>query len=124
MIESRIREFVAQSIGIEIPKPEAKAPFRVKGFGTRRGVDAVIYTIPSHSDNVDHYEKGITFIEFEKAHSVLTNTGEMTHGWFNSALPGCAKEGSCNFTTIGGLFELMGIAKYTSRGTYSATTKA
>ena len=32
----------------------------------------------------------------------------------------CAKEGYCNFTTIGGLFELLGHATY-EQGRYRAT---
>lgn len=35
--------------GTAIPKPEAKAEFRIKGPGRRRGETAIIYTIPSHT---------------------------------------------------------------------------
>jgi hypothetical protein len=35
----------------------------------------------------------------------------------------CAKEGGCNFTTIGGVFEVLGYAKY-ERGMYVTAATA
>lgn len=101
-----------------IPKPAAKSDFKIKGEGKRRGEEALIYIIPSHSDKQSHYEKGITRTEFEFAHQQLTQTGEFTRDWFNKNLKDCAKEGGCNFTTIGGLFVLLNDAEYKERGIY------
>lgn len=109
--------------GTEIPKPHAKAPFLIKRLGKRRGEQALIYQIPSHSEKTPFYEKGVTLTEFDMAHSQLMSTEKFTRDWFNTNLSACAKEGACNFTTIGGIFELIGIAKYQCIGTYVKTSQ-
>ena len=101
-----------------IPKPEATAPFVVKCWGTRRGQAAMVYHIPNHVDPSKPHEKGVTESEFAAAYAQLLSTGELTRAWFTKALPGCAKEGACNFTTVGGIFELLGEAKYSELGVY------
>ena len=83
----------------------------------------VIYTIPSHTNKNRPHEKGITESEFEQAFSHLRKTGELTRSWFNDHLAECANEGGCNFTTIGGLLELLGEAEYSSRGIYVTTQR-
>jgi len=55
---------------------------------------------------------------FKAAYDVIVKTGEFTYDWFEDNLPDCAKDGSCNFTTIGGIFELSGKAQYAGRGAY------
>lgn len=115
-----IRRIGVECAGHEIPKPAAKQPFRVKGMGRRRGEEALIYQIPSHTGRRP-YEKGITLSEFSSAWSQLDQSGELTAAWFKTNLPSCAKEGSCNFTSIGGVFEMLGLAKYISRGRYVST---
>lgn len=124
MIADKIRALAEQSIGIEIPKPVAKAPFRIKGIGKRRREEALTYLIPSHSPRTSHYIKGITLSEFEKAYSELISSKKLTRKWFNLELQDCAKEGACNFTTIGGIFQLLGLAKYKERGIYVHTPNA
>ncbi|MHA6964693.1 hypothetical protein [Zobellella denitrificans] len=124
MFSEKIRALAEQSSGIKIPKPEAKTPFRIKGIGNRRSEEALTYLIPSHSPRASHYVKGITLSEFEKAYSELVSSGKLTRKWFNLELQDCAKEGACNFTTIGGVFELLGLAKYKERGIYIHTPKA
>lgn len=116
MIVNKVRSFVLP--GTVIPKPEAKGQFVVKGWGERRGETALIYSIPNHSNPLKPYHKGITESEFEKAYEVLVRRGEFTRQWFNDNLPACAQEGGCNFTTIGGIFQLLGVAKYAERGMY------
>jgi len=37
--------------------------------------------------------------------------------WFDQYLSKCAAEGGCNFTTIGGIFILLGEAYYAGPGT-------
>ena len=101
-----------------IPKPEANADFKVKGWGNRRGQEALIYFIPNHTEPTKPYQKGVTANEFTAAYNELMKSGEFTRHWFNAKLPACAKEGGCNFTTIGGVFQLLGIATYGGRGTY------
>ena len=116
MLERRIRSVAVP--GTVIPKPQAKKPFRVKGDGVRRGRPALIYTIPNHSDPSKPRQKGVTYAELERAYAQFRKTGTLTSAWFQKHLPGCYAEGSCNFTTVGGLFELLGEAVYQSRGTY------
>ncbi|MDE5899659.1 MAG: hypothetical protein K2H09_10435 [Treponemataceae bacterium] len=106
--------------GTIIPKPESENDFTIKGLGMRRGEEALIYRIPTNDP--DKYprghEKGVTFTEFYKAYTVLQETSSFTRDWFDKELPKCAKEGGCNFTTIGGIFELLGIAQYSEPATY------
>ena len=79
----------------------------------------MVYTIPSHSEKEPKpYQKGVTFTEFFRAYTVLQETGEFTRQWFRDNLPECNKEGGCNFTTIGGIFELLGLCEYADRGRY------
>ncbi|MCL1125876.1 hypothetical protein [Shewanella surugensis] len=124
MLENEIEILAADNQGVEIPKPKAKAPFTIKSMGVRRGERALIYKIPSHSPKQNHYCKGITLSEFEFAYQRLLKTNELTRKWFNENMPKCAGEGSCNFTTVGGIFELLGKAKYHSQGRYIAASKA
>ena len=104
--------------GTVIPKPEATADFKIKGWGKRRREPALIYWIPHHKNPTKPGEKGVTVSEFERAHAEIMLNGSFTRIWFNSTLGSCAKEGGCNFTTIGGIFVLLGLARYKSRGTY------
>jgi hypothetical protein len=108
--------------GATIPKPAAAGDFKVKGMGERRGEEALIYLIPNHSDPRKPHEKGITASEFEQAYARLHSAGELTKQWFKKQLPECDAEGSCNFTTVGGIFVLMGEAVYEARGKYRKAT--
>ena len=103
--------------GTVIPKPEPRGDYKVKGWGIRRGADALVYTIPSHTNPAKPYEKGISLPEWRQAFEQLNASGELTRAWFNAEMGTCAKEGGCNFTTIGGVFELLGYARY-QRGSY------
>jgi hypothetical protein len=103
--------------GTKIPKPEARADFIVKKvWGVRRGERALIYTIPNHRTPTKPYQKGITVSEWAAAFERLIEAGDLTRSWFEQSMPACAKEGGCNFTTIGGLFELLGYAEYDREG--------
>lgn len=115
MLIQRVR---ALHTGTVIPKPEATADFRIKGWGRRRGEAALIYRIPNHRSPEKRLEKGITVTEFERAYAELESSGQFTRSWFNSNLHAAAKEGGCNYTTIGGVFSLIGVAKYGARGEY------
>ena len=97
-------------IGILIPKPFSELPYTIKGYGMRREEKAVVYTIPGRKNPNDTHEKGINFSEFKKAFIQLDTSGELSSNWFKINLPECKKEGNCNFTTIGGIFEILGLA--------------
>lgn len=117
MIADRIRINIKPNT--VIPKPEAEGDFTVKGWGKRRNQAALVYRIPNHNEPSRPYEKGVTELEFEAAYNQIMKSGALTREWFNAKLPACAKEGGCNFTTIGGVFELLGIVRYSARGTYA-----
>ena len=104
--------------GTVIPKPEAQGDFTVKGWGKRSGETALIYFIPNHNDPHKPHQKGITVGEWEQAYRQLLTTGEFTREWFNAQMPRCSMEGGCNFTTIGGILSLIGLADYSNRGVY------
>lgn len=109
------REITAGTI---IPKPHARADFIVQEWGTRRGECALIYTIPNHKAPTKPYKKGITASEWVQAFEHLTDAGDFSRSWFRQFMPACAKEGGCNFTTIGGVFVVLGHAVYDGPGTY------
>lgn len=117
MIIDQIRGLPA---GLVIPKPEATAHFRIQGWATRRGEPALIYSIPNHKNPDKPFRKGIAVSEFLVAYAEIKSSGHITRKWFNASLARCAQEGACNFTTIGGVFELLGIARYSERGKYVA----
>ncbi len=104
--------------GTVIPKPQAKADFIFKRWGNRRGEHAFIYTIPNHKMPTNPYEKGITNSEWEQAAVHLMQAGDFSRSWFEQSMAPCAKEGGCNFTTIGGIFELLGYAVRDRPGIY------
>ena len=105
--------------GTVIPKPKAEAKFLVKGVGMRRGEQAIVYAVPNHIHPLRPGEKGINISEFEAAYKQLMDAGELTREWFRENLPECDREGTCNFTTVGGLFVLLGKAKYDGPGRYA-----
>ncbi len=115
MVVGRIKLMIKP--GMVIPKPDAKSDFIIKGWGKRRGEDALIYYIPNHRNPNKPYQKGIAVSEWEQAFHELMETGSFSREWFNEHMEPCMKEGTCNFTTIGGIFELLGLARY-ERGDY------
>jgi len=62
--------FTNITVGTVIPKPDAKKDFIVKGWGKRRGEDALIYFIPNHKNPDKPYQKGITKSEFEESYQL------------------------------------------------------
>ena len=98
--------------GLDIPKPSARGAHKIKGWGRRRNERALIYKIPNHSKPSSPHEKGVTESEWEQAFGHLMSTSEFSRTWFVTNMVACNKEGSCNFTTIGGIFELLGYAKH------------
>jgi hypothetical protein len=103
--------------GTVIPKPAARGDFLVKGWGMRRGERALIYSIPNHNTPARPHEKGIAVSEWRQAFAQLRDNGDFMRSWFRRSMPGCTSEGSCNFTTIGGIFELLGYAVH-EQGSY------
>lgn len=118
--EELTQKIKALSVGMVIPKPESEKNYTIKGLGESRGEEALVYKIPKNNPekHSKESEKRITFTAFYKAYTVLQETSQFTREWFNESLPECAKDGGCNFTTIGGIFEMLGIASYSEPATY------
>jgi hypothetical protein len=116
MLEARIKA-VATS-GTVIPKPQAQAPFRVKGDGIRRGRRALVYTIPNHGNPAKPHEKGVTYVELEEDLRTATTGRNVDQRLASTASSWLYAEGSCDFTTVGGLFVLLGKAEYAGPGSY------
>ncbi len=103
--------------GSIIPKPDNRDDFIVKGWGKRRGEEALIYYIPNHNNPDKPYEKGINVSEWQKVYRRISTGEDFVKEWFSRNLPACATEGDCNFTTIGGVLQKLGIVDY-ERGQY------
>ncbi len=104
--------------GTYIPKPQSNESSKIFGWGMRRGEKALVYEIPNHTKQEKPHKKGITITEFKLAYEVLISTGKFTRAWFQKHMPACNKEGACNYTSIGGVFELVGSAEYVDKGVY------
>lgn len=111
MIIKRIREEIKS--GTSIPKPKSKDDYIVDGWGISRGEKALRYLI-----GVKQHSKYLRISDFEAAYAELYISGKFTRKWFNENLPQSAKDGWCNFTSIGGIFELLGIAIHHEEGCY------
>jgi hypothetical protein len=103
--------------GVVIPKPEAKSDFIVKGWGKRRREEALIYFVPNHKNPDKPYQKGINNSEWDKAYSRVMSGEDFSRQWFEKNMTACSDEGDCNFTTIGGIFQLLDLVDY-DRGVY------
>jgi len=103
--------------GVVIPKPEAKSDFIIKGWGRRRGEEALIYYVPNHENRDRPNQKGVNISEWEKAYSRVMSGEDFSRQWFGKNMTACFDEGDCNFTTIGGIFQLLDLVDY-ERGVY------
>lgn len=54
--------------GMVIPKPYAKAAFNVKGWGKRRGEEALILEIPNPKNPGKPYQKGVTVSKWQRVY--------------------------------------------------------
>ena len=104
--------------GAKIPKPLSRHAYVVKRWGMSRGEEALVYELPTRPGTKRASQKRIPSSAFEQAYNVLTTTGELTREWFVNHYPKLDADGSCNFTTLGGVFELLGVAKYERPGIY------
>ena len=104
--------------GTAIPRPQSRGGFVVKGWGRRRDEQALVYNFPNRRDPSRPCQKGITMSAWKTAPGQLFRAGEFTGKWFRESVAGCHDEGTCNFTTIGGIPGLPGIARYTGPGVY------
>jgi hypothetical protein len=117
MLISRIKAVATP--GTRIPKPESDQIYEVRGWTTSRGEEALVYQIPKKPGTKRASQKRIPVSAFQKSFVVLTESGTLTRRWFQTVFPVLDDDGTCNFTTIGGIFELLGEARYLERGVYA-----
>jgi hypothetical protein len=117
-----LRDVEALPVGTPIPKPMSADNSKLVRWGKRRSEQALIYSMPNHKNPSKPHEKGVTISELNQAYNQLTNVGSFSRRWFNENMADCKSEGSCNFTTIGGVFQLVGVGEYESAGRYCVSS--
>lgn len=120
MILNRIKK--ATKPGTQIPKPRSTEIYTVVRWGKSRGEEALVYQIPAKHGTIKPSEKRVTVSAFRKAFDILQKSGKITRSWFAQEFPKLESDGSCNFTTLGGVFVLIGEAWYARPGEYEKTT--
>jgi len=104
--------------GTRIPKPRSKETYRFVRWGFSRGEEALVYQIPAKPGTKKLSTKRIPRSVFEEAYETLLNKGEITKVWFANAFPKVDADGSCNFTTLGGIFQILNLAEWAGEGVY------
>jgi hypothetical protein len=104
--------------GIIIPKPRSKEAYRSLGWKSSRGEEAFIYALPKRPKSKRASTKRIPSSVFKEACRILIEDGAITKAWFTEAFPKLNADGSCNFTTLGGVFQILGFAKWAKPGSY------
>ena len=97
--------------GTRIPKPGSDRRYEIKGWVSVNGEERIAYTVAN---------KAIPISWLRKSLGELSRTGRLESAWFRRAFYKGKDLGGCNFTTVGGLFQLIGIAKYSRPGVYVA----
>jgi len=105
-------------VGTLIPKPEAVTEFRIKGWVDSPDGGALAYIIPSHADPHRPRSKTVSARRFKLSFARLMTTGELTRSCFKTTQTKKTDEGGCNFTTVGGLFCLLGFAEHAGKAAY------
>lgn len=97
-----------------IPLPRSGEARFVK-WSNKQADRAIVYERPNRRNTNRHfYQRRVALSEFHAAYERLRETGEFTREWFQ----GPRKGASSDFTVIGGIFELIGVATYAGPGTY------
>lgn len=74
--------------------------------------DSFYYSIGSSN------KKAVPFDTLYAAYRRLTETGILLRAWYNETFPAEAEDYPCNFTTIGGVFVVLGFAEHMGNGVY------
>jgi hypothetical protein len=98
-------------IGTAIPKVESSRKYRIKRWSYRNGEEWLSYTVANKSIRVSW---------IRECFDELGRTGELRTQWFRDSFYDGKDLGGCNFTTIGGLFVLIGIAQRAGTGLYAS----
>lgn len=118
-IKRDVEKLVAQRA--KIPKPLSSATYLLVRMGESRGERAVVYQLPVRPGSKRASTKRIPFSAIETSARQLLAAGLLTRRWFASRFPKLEADGTCNFTTVGGILELLGYARYAGQGEYEST---
>ena len=95
--------------GACIPKPESRERYQFLGWVRVGGDECFAYSVAN---------KAIPKWWIRDCLTELMQTGELRTKWFRKTFYGSKDLGGCNFTTIGGLFTMAGVARRAARGLY------
>ena len=98
--------------GLKIPKPKCVANYQVIKWVYKNDENIMRYSIPNKINVGKPYTKSIKESDFKKAYIQLSKVGLLNRNWFNKELQHDSYCHPCNFTTIGGIFELLEIVTY------------
>jgi hypothetical protein len=107
-VQDTVKLLKSLPVGTVIPKPQAIGEFRIKGWVDSPDGEALTYVIPSHTDPFEKISTRRIRLAFRR----LISTGELTRSWFKTTALKNTDEGGYNFTSVGGLFCLLGFAEY------------
>jgi len=88
------------------------------------GEYAQVYEIPPRTRRQTPVEKRIPESVFKSAATELRSRGCLTRQWFCDTFPDLAAHDPCTFTTLGGVFELLGEVEYARAGVYRAVGRS
>jgi hypothetical protein len=111
-------EVKSLKIGTAIPKVEEGKSAKLIEFTKSNGDESFKYSIGENGNG-----KCVLKSEIEESFTILQTSGKFTREWHKEHFPQLESGRPCNFTTIGGIFELLGYAKYASRSEYDKTDK-
>ena len=103
-----------------VPKPQSPETYRLVSIGESRGARALVYELPKRPGSKSVSTKRIPLSAIEECASRLLETGSLTRTWFVEHYPKLEKDGTCNFTTVGGVLQLLGLARYSGPGEYAS----
>lgn len=97
-----------------IPKPNTSARILKVAVANIHGEekDSFYYSIGSSK------KKPVPFDTLYAAYQRLTETGTFSRAWYKETFPVEVADCPCNFTTIGGVFIVLGFAEYMENGVY------
>ena len=101
--------------GLKIPKPYAHSNYKIVKWAYKNGENIMYYSIPNKMNINKPYIKSIKESDFKKAYAQLLETGSLNRKWFNKELQHDSYCHPCNYTTIGGVFELLKIVTYDTK---------
>ena len=104
-----------------VPKPQSTETYRLVRIGKSRGARALIYELPKRPESKRVSTKRIPLSVFEECANQLSGTGSLTRTWFIDHYPKLESDGTCNFTTVGGVLQLLGLALYSRPGEYTSS---